>query len=139
MKINTKNLNPPIWFNFPNTDASVCLRICAGDDLDEINSKTIRKEIEYKDGNRYEYRIVDEKLRNELFWDFCIVDWKNINDENDSPVPCTRENKVLFIGKMPKFTSFVADCLERVGQIIMEQRELEEKNSLTSLGGSSKE
>lgn len=128
MKVNKNELNPGVWFSFPDDDAKICLRICSGDDLKAINEKCIKKRIEYKDGKRNEYFDTNEKLFNEMLWDFCIVDWENIFDIDDKLIECAKENKSLFMGKFPKFAMFVSNCLDRITKDILRIREEEEKN-----------
>jgi hypothetical protein len=128
MKLNISNLNPGIWFDIPNTDAKVCLRVCSPEIIEEIDLKTNKKIVEYKSNQRFEIEKIDRKLRNEMIWDYVIVDWKNINDNDDKPIECTKKNKIMLIRKMPKFVEFISNCLDKINLFNIEQEDKEEKN-----------
>ncbi len=128
MKLDISNLNPGIWFEIPNTDAKVCLRICSPEIIEEIDLKTVKKIVEYKNSQRFEIEKIDRKLRNELIWDYVIVDWKNVNDNDDKPIECTKENKIMLIGKVAWFVEFISNCLDKINLVNIEQEGKEEKN-----------
>ncbi len=43
-------------------------------------------------------------------WDYTIVDFKGFEDKDGNEIPCTRENKIRFMGNAV-FDRFVARCL----------------------------
>jgi hypothetical protein len=121
-------LNPGTWFNYKGSkDAKVCLRVCAGDDYKEIRKTCSKKGVEYEKGVRYSYEEMDSEAFNEKLWDFCIIDWVGFADKNGNRIECTKENKILLMGKSVAFSEFVADRLERLRKIETEEKETEEK------------
>lgn len=127
--LDLENLNPGIWFSYRDSDvAKVCLRTCAGDDLREIRKVTVKKKVEYKNGTRFPYEEANEELFRELLWDFTIVDWKGFVDAKGNLIPCTKENKLLLMGKSTAFSDFVTDCLEILKGDAEKEKEEEEKN-----------
>lgn len=123
-----ENLNPGIWIDYDEEGkAQVCIRICAGDDLKYIRKKTVKKKIEYKNGQRFEFEETNEDLFRELLWDFCIVDWKGFIGKDGKEIECTKENKLLLMGKSIEFAKFLGEALEKVGQENREAIEAEEK------------
>jgi len=124
---NLAELNPGVVFDFEN-GGTVTLRVCAGDDFRHIRKQTSKKKVEYKNGQRFQVEIIDEDLENQLLWDFCIIGWENFFDGSGSPILCTRENKILLMGKSIKFSRFVLDCLNKITEIETEQAETERKN-----------
>ena len=76
---------------------------------------------------RFEKVEFDEKKRNEMFWDFVIVDWEGFYDVNGIEIPCTKENKLKLL-RTNEGARVIADCLERLKDAEKEQKELEEKN-----------
>ena len=132
MRYDLKNLNPGIWFFFDedkgDEGGSVCLRICDSDILREIRKQTIKQKVIYKDHQRYEYEDENEDLRNELIWDYCVVDWKGVFDQDDHLVPCNKEMKMLLMGKSVTFATFVTDKLKELNNIESDRQEELEKN-----------
>lgn len=132
MKFDLKELNPGAWFSFPDGDGKVCLRICDIDILDEIRRQTAIKEVEYKDGQRFEFQVDSPELKRlelELTYDYCIIDWKNINDAEGKPIPCNKEMKILLMGKSVRFSRFVAECLVKLSADEASTKKKQEKNS----------
>lgn len=135
MKINIKEINPAVWFDITGTDARIKIRLCSSEEFANINKQCNQKQIEYKLGRRYEYDNIDNDKMNELFWDYSIVTWENINDETDKPIVCNKANKIMLMSKYPQFANFVADCLDKLSKWEIANKENEEKNSLTSQDG----
>jgi len=111
------NLNPATKFHFDDTDESkgfVELRICTGDDLNDIYKRTETKKRDFKKGQRYEHTEVNEKKRNHEMWDFMIVNWGGIQGPDGKDIKCIRENKIKLMGQSIEFMSFVT---ERVSQL----------------------
>ena len=138
MKFDLDNLNPGTRFDFPDSDAWVCLRTCAGDDLKAIHKQTRKKKIEYRRGQRFEYQEINEGLESRLLWDFCIMDWGGLFDKHAKPIACNTEMKVLLMGKSVVFSSFVVECLDKLNQAEARDEEKREKNSSSSQNGSKK-
>ena len=114
MKFDLQELNPGTFFDFGEDGGRISLRLCAGDDLRDIQKATVKKRVEFKNGQRYEVEDVNEALRGEMLWDFSIVNWEKFFDAQGKEIPCTRENKILLMGKSPRFANFVASCLQEL-------------------------
>lgn len=128
MKFDLSDLNPGIWFQFDNDKAEVCLRTLSISDSQEIKKQCSKKRYEYRDGKQFTIEDIDEKLMLELIWDICIVDWKEIYDAEDKPIPCIKEMKILLINKSIKFAEFVAENLNKIKELKNKQDEEERKN-----------
>lgn len=131
MRFNLEALNPGTWYFFEEGDedkGSVCLRICDVDYLKDIRKKTIRKRVVYKDHVRHEYEEEDEDIRNELLWNYCIVDWKGLVDQDNNLIPCDKEMKLLLMGKSVSFATFVNDKLKELSDLESNRQEEVEKN-----------
>ena len=128
MKIDFDNMNPPIEIPYGEDGASVTLRVCAGDDFRAIERKYPSR-VEYKNGQRFEFVPRDvEARRADDVWDFCIVEWKGLVDKNNDPIPCTRENKLLLMGKSILFAKFVAEGLTKIREDMEVQGDILAKN-----------
>ncbi len=121
------DLNPGASFDMEG-GGKVRLRVCAGEDFRNIRKQTLKKKVEYKNAQRHSYEDIDEDLENKLLWDFCIVGWENFFDASGNPIPCTKENKVLLMGRSIKFSRFVLDSLNKLAEMNIEQAEVESKN-----------
>ena len=126
MKFDLDNLNPGCWFDLG--DARVCIRVCAGKDLEAIQKKTRKKRIAYRGGKRYEWIDVNEDQEFKQIFDYCIVDWENINDVNGTPLKCNTTNKLLLLNGSPEFNTFVGRCLDQLTSDMVAIQEDEEKN-----------
>ena len=131
MKLNLKDLNPGTWFKFDENDpesGSICLRVLNAGKLAEIRDKTIKTQVEYRGTNRFEYQDMDNAARDRIIWDYCIVDWKGLTDDEDNPIECTTENKIKLMNGHVGFSLFVESCMERVNKQNEIYREYSEKN-----------
>lgn len=118
-----ENLNPTTRFNFPEDESQwVELRLASDQDNKEIfqraGIKLFEKKLVYNSKERQMQWVqgtpTDEAQQtrfSEEIWDFSIVNWKLLNKEGEE-IPCTRENKIMFMRRSPKFASWVGDCLE---------------------------
>lgn len=127
MKFDLNDLNPGTWFDIE--DARICLRVCAGKDLDVIHKKTRRRQIEYKRGQRFEWEEIDNDKEFKLVNDFIIMDWENICDATGVALDCNPKNKNKLLRESPMFSGFIANCLERLNADIGLEKEEAEKNS----------
>jgi len=59
---------------------------------------------------------VDEELQSLLFWDRVICDWEGLFDQDDQPIECTPENKVLLMDRVPVFSKLVAEKLQELAE-----------------------
>ena len=134
MRFDLDDLNPAAWFEIEGDkdEGRVQVRACAGVDLETIIKEATCKRVEYKKHQRFEFVEADEAKHQEMLWDFCIVDWENINDAKGKAIPCTVENKLLLMkGSLP-FSNFIGDCLEQISNDVQELKEVVEKNSKSS-------
>lgn len=130
MDFNLDNLNPGATFYFDDADpkrGSVTLRACPADVSSDMEKKTTTRRIEYKRGQRFEVVDRREEKWKELFYDYVIVGWEDVK-ANGKPLECNAANKLTLMGKSPVFATFVADCLEKLNNNMLERKELVEKN-----------
>jgi hypothetical protein len=132
MKFDFKNLNPGVWFEYEDKSFSVEVRICAGQDLERIFKATQKTRVEYKRDSRFEYLDIDHDKRDEMMWDFIIIDWKGIEDGAGKPLPCTTENKVALMKGSVLFTNFIGECVELLSSDIKKIKVGKEKNLSSS-------
>lgn len=129
MILDMDDLNPAVWFDHPEYDAKIQLRVLPVEELERIRKKTTKNRIEYRRGQRFEVEKVNEEKAQKLTWDYCIVDWENILDGARNPIECTTDNKLLLMKKAPKFAAWVTDCIDRLNQDSEDREERAEKNS----------
>jgi len=119
------------WFELED-GGRIRLKNLTADDLKEIRKQTVKKRVDFKkvEGTpgRFEYEEVDRDLENVLFWEKVIVDWENFFDAKKKPIPCTKENKLLLMGRSQKFIRVVTDFLKVLTDDDAEQAERAEKN-----------
>lgn len=115
----------------------VCIRIADPETIEKIESQTRKKisEFVFNPKTRQMDRVVyfdqtpeQEKKERELIWDFAIVDWKDLLDAENKPIPCTLENKMKLMNN-PRFARFVGRCLQLISGMKVEQAAVETKNS----------
>lgn len=90
----------------------------------EINPKTRR--VEYVP---LPVDLTDEQRRacNADMWDKSIRDW-NLPKPDGTFVPCTREKKIEFMSKSPRFSKWYEECKEKLEGELGEYKEELEKN-----------
>jgi hypothetical protein len=116
---NAKDPNPPAKFYFNDEkpeDGHILIRTIPAADMEKINKRTSKKKPpEYRRGTRYEVpNEINEKLRSELMWDFIVVSWEGIVDENGKKIPVTKETKVKLMQEWPAFAILVSEGLEQM-------------------------
>lgn len=106
--------NPGAWFSFDESDPAggkICLRIMNSITLRNIRRAAVKPRVEYKHGQRFEFTDTDEDLISDMTWDYCIVDWTGLEDDDGKPIPCTKENKVFLMRENLQFQTFVMACM----------------------------
>jgi hypothetical protein len=110
-KFNLKELNPGVWFDYPD-GGRVSIRSISLGQMNVIRKKTVKTEYEYKKTSKHgelqKFEIVksdDDALMAEM-WDYSIVDWDGFEDDNGL-LPCNRENKIALMSGNPAFSAFV--------------------------------
>lgn len=127
MKFDLENLNPGIWFTH-DEGGKIQVRAIPLEALKKIERQTTKKRVEYKRGQRLEYTDVDDEKQNELIWDYCIISWKNIEDDNGKPIECTKKNKIDLMNKSVVFATWVAESIEIAAESYHRAKEKSEKN-----------
>ena len=129
MKIDFNDLNPAVFFPWDDgSDGGIEIRSISSRVLEEIDKKTIKKKMVIRKGQRFQEEVVDTKLRNSLMWDYCIVNWTGLKDQDDAEVPCNKENKDILMQDRPGFGLFVAGCMNNLVEYESEEEEVLEKN-----------
>lgn len=137
-----EELNPGTWFPFQEGKTveeagGICLRVLNRRKLREIEKQVTTRMAEVvvpkgapvgTPGQRVEWSEVDSDLEDELTWDYCIVDWKGLVDENDVLIPCTKENKVRLMQDSLHFLRFVRVKQAELNKQLAEELKAKEKN-----------
>jgi hypothetical protein len=126
MPFKLDNLNPPARFPY-NESEWIEVRNINIAKIKEFRKKVVKKKIEYKRGQRFEYEETDDELMNALMWDYQIVDW-NIQTTDGEEIECTKENKVLMMEYSPEFADFFVECIDQLRRDEAKQVEDSEKN-----------
>jgi hypothetical protein len=137
MKFNMKDLNPGSWFKFDEDDPEsgrICIRILNAAKLAEIRDTTVKTKVEYVKGDRHEFKNIDDAARDSIIWDYCIVNWEDLIDDDDSPIECTTENKIKLMTEHVGFQSFVENCMVRLNKEADTFAEYSEKNLSSTPG-----
>jgi hypothetical protein len=133
MIIDLEKPNSGTWFAMDG-GGQVCLRICAGDDYAAIRAQAVKVKSEVvwdpktRQAQKIREEITDDRLLSALLWDFCIVAWQEIFDAHEQPIPCTKDMKLLLMGKCPSFFAFVSEGLDQLRGVEAQAAEAAEKN-----------
>ena len=117
MKFDLNELNPGVFFSFDENEdgeGGVTIRLANGKTLDEINKACIKKKVEFRRGQRHEVIIDNDELRSKMLWEYVIIDWKGLYDQDGKEIPCTKENKIMLMQGSVKFSSFIGNCVEKL-------------------------
>jgi len=134
MQISLKSPNPGVFFPFPGTktdedEGGITLRALNQETLTQIENITTTKKKKFRGNTPYDDVKVDERRKEELMWDYCIVSWENLQDDDaGEEILCTKENKALLMRKHFNFSVFVGDCIEQLTEFKEKQGETEAKN-----------
>jgi len=130
-KFSLKDPNPGVWFSFNESDPDsgrICLRVMNPARSQEIAKITVKKRVEYKSGQRFEVFDSDDEKRSRMFWDYCIVAWERLEDDDGNPIEYNAENKHRLMNEHVGFSLFVANCISRLNAELEARREAVEKN-----------
>ncbi|MBI9080831.1 MAG: hypothetical protein JEY79_13970 [Pseudodesulfovibrio sp.] len=125
------DLNPGAWFDLVEgkpEEGRICLRLANDSIFNEIRKKTVKNKVEYKQRVRHEFQEHDEDKYDELFWDYCIADWENMEDALGNPIKCTAKNKLALVGGSIEFKRILSRCLDQLKKDLAAKIEEVEKN-----------
>lgn len=133
--------NPGFWFKFDEDDqdtGEVCIRAINQAKRHEIQKRSTKKRIEYKNQGRFEVTDQNEELFMEMLWDYTIADWKGLQDDEGKSIECTTENKLFLMQNHVGFATFIGECIGKVSDMHEERIAVAPKNSLGTLSASAK-
>jgi hypothetical protein len=131
MKFSMKDLNPGAWFNFDDNDpdtGKILVRVLNSEKLAEIRNETIKTNVEYRKDKRFEFQEIDHSARDRIIWDYCIIDWKELVDDDDNAIECTTDNKIKLMNEHIGFSLFVETCFDKINAQSEKLAEYSEKN-----------
>jgi hypothetical protein len=134
MKFDMNNLNPGTWFYFDQDDESggaILLRVCPQGEVRRINNLCTKKPVKFRKNQPYVDKEVDTAQEERLLWDYCIVDWKDIEDANGVPIECTQDTKDKLMQGDPGFSEFVAERMRMLREVGINKEDLEKNLSNT--------
>ena len=137
-KFSLKDPNPGVFFKFDENDADsgeIRIRAINTAKRNEIQKKCIKKKVEYKHGQRFEYTDTNEQLFSEMLWDYSIMEWNNLIDDDGKEIPCNKEMKIFLMQNNVGFAQFVANCIEKLNEEEESRVARLEKNSLSESSG----
>lgn len=137
----TKDPNPGAWFTFDETDPEsgrIQVRVCNQEKRREIQKKCVKRKVEYKHGQRFEYHDTDDDLHSEMLWDYSIVAWEKLEDDDGKPHVCDTETKMFLMRNNVGFAQFVGQCIEKLNDEEENRVARLKKTSLTESSGSKK-
>lgn len=116
-KFSIKDPNPGVWFKFDDNDpesGEIRIRSINHDRRQEIQRKCIKKKVEYKHGQRFEYQDTDDDLFSQMIWDYSIAEWAKLEDDDGKELPCDLDTKVFLMKNNVGFAQFVGQCLDQL-------------------------
>jgi hypothetical protein len=140
-KFSLKDPNPGVWFKFDSEDpdsGEIAIRAVNQRKRREIQRQCVKNRVEYKHGQRFEVQDTNDDLFSDLLWDYIIVDWIKLEDEDGKPIVCTTENKLRLMSEDVGFQQFVNACLVKLNEDFEDRVETIEKNSLSGSSVSKK-
>lgn len=129
------------WFNFDDNNpeaGSICLRELSTRELEKIEMFTVKTEKKILRGTVYDDVKTDNQRASRMRWEYCIVDWKNIQIRGEV-AECNAANKEKLVNHIP-FIKILIPLLEKLSDTNKELEEARVKNcGATPSGGSVKE
>jgi hypothetical protein len=131
-KFSIKEPNPGVWFRFDEDDPSsgrICIRVLNPAMVQEIDKATSKEKWEWRQGQKFKSPPdIDEPKRDRMLWDYCIVSWERLEDDDGKPLECTLENKVKLIKENPNFFAFVNACISELNRELEQVKDSIVKN-----------
>jgi hypothetical protein len=137
----TKDPNPGVWFKFDKNDpesGEIRIRAVNQAKRSEIQKKCVKKKVEYKHGQRFEYTDTKDDLFSEMLWEYSIAEWSGLVDDDGKELVCDTETKVFLMQNNVGFARFVSDCLDKLNEDEENRIARVKKTSLTGSPGSKK-
>ena len=134
--------NKGAWFQFNESDpdsGEIRIRVINSARRAEMQKACVKPKVEYKHGQRFEFTKTNDDLFSEMLWDYSIVEWVRLEDDDGKPIECTTENKLFLMQNNVGFARFVSACLEILTETEEERVRLVEKNSKPESVGCSAE
>jgi len=136
-----KDPNPGVWFKFDENDpesGEIRIRAMNNEHRKKLQKECNKKRVEYKHGQRFEVTDVNDDKFSELLWDYCIVEWNGLTDDDGVPLVCGPETKATLMQRNVGFAQFVGKCLELLAEQEEDRVARIEKNLLSEPKGSKK-
>jgi hypothetical protein len=137
----TKDPNPGVWFKFDENDpdsGEIKIRVVNATRRNEIQKACNRKRVEYKNGQRFEVSDMNDDLFSQMLWEYAIVDWNGLEDDDGKTLVCTNETKLFLMQNHVGFAQFIGKCMEKLGEEEENRVAIIKKNSLNELSVSKK-
>lgn len=61
-------------------------------------------------------------------FDYCVVEWLGVEDQNGNTLDCTTQNKMFFFENMREVANWVNDQIDEIAKINEDEKEQEVKN-----------
>jgi len=140
--IDLDRLNPVTRVSFgeeTNDDGTpkewVEIRVFPADDIQKLMRKYNKTKREFRviDGVHHVFKYDDmdpknEDAYNEEIWDYTIVNWC-LFDQTGESISCTREMKILLMGRSVPFATCVGNALEAIRKQLKAEKDDIQKNS----------
>jgi len=140
-KFSLTDPNPGVWFKFDESDpesGEIRIRVLNSLKREEIQKICIKNRDIYKNGQRYVTTDTNDSLFSELLWDYCIVEWTGLEDEEGKTLTCDTDTKIRLMRENVGFSLFVGRCLELLNVEEDNRVAMIEKNSLSGSSESRK-
>lgn len=137
-KFSIKDPNPGTWFKFDEKDfdsGRICIRILNEAKRQEIRKEAVKinSEMAFHPKTHAAQRVLSETIDQDKFsdmlWDYCIVSWEKLEDDEGNPIACTPENKSKLMRENIGFAQFVGSCIDILNREYEERSKSVEKNS----------
>ena len=140
-KFSIKDPNPGVWFKFNEDDpdsGEIRIRVVNSSKRQEIQKACVKRRVEYKHGQRFEVQDTNDELFSEMLWDYSIMEWNRLEDDDGKPIVCDTDMKVFLMQNNIGFAQFVSRCLELITEEEESRVATIEKNLSSGLSGPKK-
>jgi len=126
-----KDPNQGAWFQFNENDpdsGEIQIRVINSARRSEMQKACVKPKVEYKHGQRFEFTQTNDELFSRMLWDYSIVSWVRLEDDDGKPIECTTDNKIFLMQNNVGFAQFVSKCLEILTETEENRVSMVEKN-----------